>query len=310
MSSKPRVDWHEAASCAFQIELKDYSEFLEYTTEYILGNNSYRIDMLVVKNPTNKIINKNIAQIFKTLNLIEIKGVGSSVNIDSYYKTIGYAGLLIAQMGQTKHKEHETQPKHRKQYSSLDVSITFLCFRYPRKLIKHLRDERKLTVAKVQNGVYYISKETFNAQIIVTKELSPEDNLYLHCLTDNLHDAALASRLADDYILHKEQDIYNNYLYQLTTANKKKGESSMKAQAPLPYEWIFNLCGTSSTEIIEHTKKEDAEYYLPKIEQLSFQNNDLTIKNNDLTIKNNDLTSQNAYLKSLLEKNNIPFDFA
>ncbi|MCM1261566.1 MAG: hypothetical protein NC313_02510 [Butyrivibrio sp.] len=301
MSSKPRVDWHEAASCAFQIELKDYSEFLEYTTEYILGKNSYRIDMLVVKNLTNKIINKNIAKIFRTLNLIEIKGIGSSVSIDSYYKTIGYAGLLIAQVGQAERKEHETQPKIRKQYSSLDVSITFLCFRYPRKLIKHLRDERNLTVAKAHNGVYYISKETFNTQIIVTKELSPEDNLYLHCLTDNLQDAALASRLADDYILHKEQAIYNNYLYQLTTANKKKGDAPM--ESPLAYEWIFNLCGTSSAEIIEHTKKEEAEYYLPKIEQLSFQNNDLTIRNNDLT-------SQNAYLKSLLEKNNIPFDFA
>ncbi len=52
-------------------------------------------------------------------------------------------------------------------------------------------------------------------------------------------------------------------------------------------EGLLNLCGTSSAEIIERTKKEDAEYYLPKIEQL---------------------TSQNAYLKTLLVKHNIPFD--
>ncbi len=45
-------------------------------------------------------------------------------------------------------------------------------------------------------------------------------------------------------------------------------------------EGILNLCGTSSEEIIERTRKEDAEYYLPKID----------------------------YLKSLLTQNNIPFN--
>ena len=44
-------------------------------------------------------------------------------------------------------------------------------------------------------------------------------------------------------------------------------------------EGILNLCGTSSEEIIERTRKEDAAYYLPQID----------------------------YLKSLLEQHNIPF---
>ena len=59
-------------------------------------------------------------------------------------------------------------------------------------------------------------------------------------------------------------------------------------------EGLLNLCGTSSAEIIERTKKEEAEYYLPKI--------------NQLTSQNSNLTSQNTYLKSLLTKHNIPFD--
>lgn len=270
MFLKPRVNWHEAASCAFQIELKDYSDFLEYLTEYILGKNSYRIDLLIIKKLTNKIIPKNIACIFKTFNLLEIKGIGSSVSIDSYYKTIGYAGLLINQMGMPN------------QYSSLDTSLTLLSYHYPRKLMKHLKDERKLTIAKASPGVYYINKETFTIQIIVTKELSPEDNLYLHCLTNKLQSTGLANQLANDYSKHQEQDIYIRYMHQITTANiKMKGESSMIC------EGILNLCGTSSAEIIERTKKEEAEYYLPKIEQLSSQNN---------------------YLKALLKQHNIPFD--
>ena len=284
LTSKRRVDWHEAASCAFQIELKDYSHILEYISEYPLGKNSYRIDLLVIKKLTDEMISKNIARIFRTFNLLEIKGVGSSISIDSYYKTIGYAGLLIAQMGKSERDSRKTQ------YSSLDVSLTLLSCHYPRKLMKHLREDRKIPVAKISDGVYHINKETFPIQIIVTRELSPEDNLYLHCLTDNLQDIGLINRLADDCKLHPKQDIYNKYMHQITTANSKtKGEQIMVC------EGILNLYGTSSAEIIERTKKEDAEYYLPKIEQLTSQNDDLS--------------SQITYLKSLLEKHNIPFDF-
>ena len=268
---KSRVNWHEAASCAFQIELKDYSDFLEYITEYILGKNNYRIDLLIIKKLTDGIIPKNIALIFRTFNLLEIKGIGSSVGTDSYYKMIGYAGLFINQTGEPN------------QYSALDVSLTFLSMHYPRKLIKHLKRERKLTVAKVYLGVYYINKETFVAQIIVTKELPPEDNIYLHFLTDREWNGILAERLADDYKEHQDEELYRRYMHQITLAgNRAKGEGDM-----FICEGLLNLCGTSSEEIIERTKKEDAEYYQPRIDSLS---------------------SQNAYLKSLLIKHNIPFD--
>ena len=290
-TSKHRVNWHEAASCAFQIELKDYSHILEYIPEYQLGKNSYRIDLLVIKKLTNELISKNIARIFRAFNLLEIKGVGSSVSINSYYKTIGYAGLLIAQMSKS------DSPSCRHQYSSLDVSLTLLSCHYPRKLMNHLKQERKLSIAKISDGVYYINKETFHIQIIVTKELSPKDNLYLHCLTGNLQDIALVNRLTDDYKLHQEQEIYIKYLHQVSTANFKK----MKGDKTMVCEGLLNLCGTSSAEIIERTKKEDAEYYLPQIEQLASQNNNLTAQNSNLS-------SQITYLKSLLAKHNIPFD--
>ena len=97
MSRKSRVNWHEAASCALQIELKDYSDLLEYIEEYALGKNKYRIDLLIIKKLSDIMIPKNIARIFKTFNLLEIKGIGSSTSTDSYYKAIGYAGLLTWQ---------------------------------------------------------------------------------------------------------------------------------------------------------------------------------------------------------------------
>lgn len=155
--------------------------------------------------------------------------------------------------------------------------------------MKHLEKERKLTVEKVSPGVYYINKETFHTQIIVAKELPPEENLYLRCLTDNLEDAKLANRLTNDYEKHQDQDIYIRYMRQLATANLKT-----KGDLPMVCEGLLDICNMISDEIIERTKKEADEYYLPKIDQLSSQNNDLS--------------SQIVYLQSLLVKNGIPFD--
>lgn len=274
---RTRVNWHEAASCALQIELQDYADLLEYMEEYALGKNNYRIDLLVIKKLTEQIIPKNIALIFRTFNLFEIKGVGSTVSIDSYYKTIGYAGLLIEQSGK------------KNQYSSLDVSLTLLSFHYPRKLLKHLRKERKLTVEKNSPGVYYVNKETFNIQIIVTKELSPEENLYLRCLTDSLHGEGLAEQLADDYKKHRKQGVYSRYMQQIAAANRKsKEEKHMVID-----EWLYEMCGTSSDEVIARAKKESEEYYQPQIDNLSSVNKQLS--------------SENEYLKQLLRQNNIPF---
>lgn len=273
-----RTNWHEAASCALQIELQDYSDLLEYMEEYILGKNNYRIDLLIIKKLTGEIIPKNIALIFKTFNLFEIKGVGSTANIDSYYKTIGYAGLLIDQVGK------------RDQYSCLDMSLSLLSCHYPRKLMKHLRDERGLTVEKMSPGVYHVNKETFSIQIIVTKEVSPEENLYLRCLTDKLHSEGLAERLADDYKKHRNQVVYSRYMHQVVAANKKsKEEKHMVVD-----EWLFEMCGTSSDEVIARAKKESEEYYQPQIDNLSSVNKKLL--------------SENDYLKQLLTQNNIPFE--
>ena len=133
-------------------------------------------------------------------------------------------------------------------------------------------------------------------QIIVTKELPSVENLYLRCLTDMFNDIELANRLADDYKKHQEQDIYIRYMHQLTTANLKT-----KGDLPMVCEGLLNLYGTSSEEIIERTKREKAEYYQSKIDQLSSQNDSLSAQNDNLS-------AQVDYLKSLLTQHNIPFN--
>lgn len=259
-----------------QIELRDYADILEFQREYILGKNSYRIDFLVIKKLSAQPIPKNIARDFVSFNIFEIKGMHSSLTVRSYYKTIGYAGLLI------------DQASGLEQYTSLDVHLSFLTLSYPRKLIKHLQKERHLMVANSSPGIYDVYNETFKTQFIVTRRLPPEENLYLRCLTNNLTDATLICRLSEDYTRHKDQDVYTKYLHQITTANIKVERGS-----DMVCEGLFNLFGTSSEEIIARAKEESDAYYLPKL--------------NELTASNNQLTSEINYLKALLAQNDIPF---
>lgn len=274
---KRKVNWHKAASFAMQIELIDFTDILEFQTEYVLGRNYYRIDMLIIKKLISEPIPKNIASIFKSYNLFEFKGIGSSISPNSFYKTIGYTGILINQIGQTRY------------FTALDMTITFLSFHYPRKLMRHLIKECKLTVEKPSPGIYHFIIGMFSIQIIVTKELSAEENLYLKCMTNKLKDRDLIDRLAEDYQKHKNQEIYAKYLDQITIANNTKEGASI-----MVCEGLLNLYGTSSEEIIARTKKEQEEFYLPKI--------------NELHSTNKQLYSQNNYLKDLLRQNNIPFD--
>lgn len=114
-------------------------------------------------------------------------------------------------------------------------------------------------------------------QIIVGKELSPEDLLYLACLTSSKIDASSVKQLEEDCINHNTEEIYINYIDQLTNSHNMKGAAFMVSENSL------RLHGTSSKEIEERTKA----IYEPQIQE----------KNNRI-----------AFLEQLLLENNISFN--
>lgn len=127
-------------------------------------------------------------------------------------------------------------------------------------------------VEKFSSGIYYISNEMYQTQVLVTSELSPEDNLYLRCLSNKLN---------NDLMRNQNKEIYTNYLNQLAFANTpKKGETDMVC------EGLLYMFGTSSEEIIKSTQEADAQIYIPQI---------------------NELTAENEHLKSLLSANGIEY---
>lgn len=57
---------------------------------------------------------------------------------------------------------------------------------------------------------------------------------------------------SDDYGQHRKQEVYSWYMYQVATVNKgSKEEINMVVD-----EWLYEMCGTSSDEVIARAKKE------------------------------------------------------
>lgn len=121
-----RTNWHEAVTCAIQIDLRDYSHLLKYHEEYFLDSNNNYIDLLVIKKNSEFQIPKHIASIFQSYNLFETKGLGSSLTTDAYYKTNGHACYYINTYPQTNGLTRK------------NITLTFPTFHYPRNLLNHL----------------------------------------------------------------------------------------------------------------------------------------------------------------------------
>ena len=74
--TKDPIAWHPAFIEAMQMELDDYKDALEFQSESQLTSEPLRIDCVVIKKVKEASINKNIAAIFRDVNIIEYKNPG------------------------------------------------------------------------------------------------------------------------------------------------------------------------------------------------------------------------------------------
>ena len=166
-----KIHWHPAFLQAIKQELFDYRDSLEYKYEYQLTAEPLRIDLLIIKKPKDLAIQKNIARIFRTDNLLEYKSPKDKLSVKDFLKVYAYANLYAAI---TPHVE------------LADITITFIENRHPRKLIAYLTDIRGYKVEEPFPGIYLVTGDYIPMQIIETKKLSERENLWLKSLTNDL----------------------------------------------------------------------------------------------------------------------------
>ena len=206
---KSVIYWHPAFFANIQIELKDEADKLTFENEHQLSKKPIQIDVLIIKKEKSGQIRKNIGRIFKKHNVVEYKSPGRSIGIDDFYKVYGYACFYKADV------------VHANSISAKELTITFVSERYPRKLIRHLRTVKKYEVVKVEDGIYNVKGDVFSIQILITKELSEKENLWLKSLTNNLKEPENARKLMEDYQKNPENDLYRSALEVIMHANQK-----------------------------------------------------------------------------------------
>lgn len=235
------LQWHPPFYADMQVEFKKEAKNLQFRNEYTLSRKPMLIDMLIVKKAGTR-IHKNIGRIFRTYNLVEYKSPKDYFAVDDFYKVYGYACFFKADTGREN------------QIPAEEITITFVSKNYPQKMIRHLEDVRKYTIEEAEQGIYYVYGDVMGIQIIVTSQLSPEKNLWLYSLTDELKDFEVKRKLLDDYKKHEKDNLYSAVMQVIVRANReqfKEGENMCDA--------LMEVINEVRGELIEKGREEGRE---------------------------------------------------
>lgn len=204
------LQWHPAFYAGIQIEFAGEADKLIFEREYNLGTKPMQIDVVIIKKRSDEVIHKNLGRIFRRYNIVEYKSPTDYLCIDDFYKVYGYACFYKA----LSKKVNEVKVN--------DLTITFVCKNYPREMMEHLIEVRKMAIEKYDKGIYYIYGDIFPIQLILTSELSEDTNLWLRNLTNDLDSNKTIEKLANEYEKHDTDELYKSVMNIIIRANKER----------------------------------------------------------------------------------------
>jgi hypothetical protein len=197
-----RLAWHPAFITAVQLDLKPYLDKIEILPEFPLTSEPLKIDCIIIKKEKGLVINRNFAAFFRDWNIMEYKSPEAYVSINDYQKVYAYACLFSAF----------------KNVPVGDITISFVQSRYPRKLIDFLRKARNYTVEETSPGIYTIKGDVIAIQIIDSRKLSSDENLWLKNLRRKLDKTAIDKAIVERE-KHFKSSNYDAYFDVIFRAN-------------------------------------------------------------------------------------------
>lgn len=171
------TQWHPAFYSAIQLELIDDRDGLEFDSEYGINTKPIQIDVLIIRKSSSTPISNEIGRIFKGHNIIEYKSPDDTLNIDTFYKTIGYACLYKS-----------TNVAYVNAIKADDITISIIRESKPRKLFSQLIS-LGFNVVSTSPGIYHIEYPlplSFDIQIIAYGEMDHLQHSWLTSLTKHL----------------------------------------------------------------------------------------------------------------------------
>ena len=221
------IIWHPAFFEAIKLELDDYKDVLEFRSEYQLSTEPLRIDCVIIKKVKNVAIKKNIAAIFRETNLLEYKSPDDYVSVADFCKVYCYAYLLASL----------------EKIPITSMSITFVESHYPRNLLAHLREVHGFMVEETSPGIYTIKTDLLPIQIVNSRRLPADENLWLK---------GLSNRLKPLECLHVHKEVYRQdkaeyvkaYLNTIIRANTQAiKEAILMSNNKLTLDEVFESTG-------------------------------------------------------------------
>ena len=168
-----KLQWHPAFCAAAGLEFHEDIERLELKPEYNLSKEPIRIDLLIIKEESDRRIKNEIGHIMKKYNVIEYKSPEDALTIDDFYKTVGYACLYKGYGERV-----DAVPIN-------ELTVSIFRAKRPEKMFLTLQKYGH-KIKEKYSGIYYVTERLpFPVQIIVTQELEPGEHRSLRILSNH-----------------------------------------------------------------------------------------------------------------------------
>ena len=168
-----KLQWHPAFCAAAGLEFHEDVERLELKPEYNLSKGPIRIDLLIIKEESDRRIKNEIGHIMRTYNVIEYKSPEDALTIDDFYKTVGYACLYKGYGERV-----DAVPIN-------ELTVSIFRAKRPEKMFLTLQKYGH-KIKEKYSGIYYVTERLpFPVQIIVTQELEPREHRSLRILSNH-----------------------------------------------------------------------------------------------------------------------------
>ena len=213
---KTKLQWHPGFSAALRITLEKELEYLEIFEEYPLSKKPLQIDVLLIRKQKGIQIRKMIGRIFKEHNIIEYKAPEDYLSVNDFYKVYGYACI------------YQSNTNHILEIDPAELTITFVCSRFPREMIRHLERVRGMKIEEQGDGIYYLKGDPVPMQMLITPKLSGKENYWLQNLRTDLKAGPEIRTLMSNYEKNRKSKDYAAVMNLITRANWEQMEVEKK----------------------------------------------------------------------------------
>lgn len=214
-----RKQWHGPYFSSMRLELMKNRQGYLYDGEYILNTKPLQIDMLARRKGEIAWVLDEITKGFRKHNIIEFKSPDDELNLDVFYKTLGYGCLYKAQESRVD------------EISETEISIAFIRERKPEKLLQVL--EKRYGVTQGTRGIYRIETEKllFPVQILVLHEMEWQQHIWLTALQRKISlEHAKVLVLEMKKLEYPDEREWADSVLQLAMANNKEIFEQMKGE--------------------------------------------------------------------------------